>query len=359
MNHDSVSIVVINAKGLRYLKSALSSIVEKTRYRNYELIVLDCATREFHQWIEQFKLENPQIVIRHAHIDNDIGASDEHNRALQLIDRNSKFVIFLDNDVRVVDPEWVDKLVNVLYENQVVAAASPIIVNSNQSDKLQWAGGYLLPNMETYEVNSPVEIPNSDVYETFYFHGAAFIIRRSVLDELRSFGLPMYYNFFFLGHDDIDLSIRLRLRGYKIMVSRETKIYHKVGGTSSRLSSYRIYHWQKNILCILLLNYKDFWTIVKITPLVALMQCLYTLRFRLSVLSVIKAYIWFFKNLKKLLTLKKAVDRYSLYDDEYLMKEMYRVIRRNNIRFLGIKFKVYRHFLRSIVSAFCKNCELG
>lgn len=350
--HPKVSIVIVNAKGTKLLEAALLSIIKETHYDNYELIVVDCATPGFIHWINQFKRKYQGVTIKYAHFKDDIGASDEHNKALQLLDPDSEFVIFLDNDVKVIDPNWIDKLLDTVLKDKDIVASSPIIVDLNNENKIQWAGGYLLPHIETYEVSELTEIPNKYMYETFYFHGATFIIKRKALDEFRKYGLQMYHDFFFIGHDDIDLSIRLRSHGYKIVVSKKAKMSHKVSGTSSRLSSFRIYHWHKNALSIMFLNYKTTSYMIRATSLFLITSLLWTIRFRLNILPMLKAHAWFLKSMKNLIVLKRAICKYNLRDDKGMVREMYRILASNKIKFLGVKYRLYRHFLYSSLRTF-------
>jgi GT2 family glycosyltransferase len=355
-----VSIVVINAKSVKNLENSLTSIVKKTSEEiDYELIVIDCCTPNFVQWIENFKSLHLHTKIKYIHYDTDIGPAEEHNRALRIIRPDSEYILFLDDDTEILEDDWVRNLINPLLEDNSVAVVNPLTVDLNMSNTPQFAGSYLLPDMQSY-ISTLREAPNKNTFEIFYLHGAVFAIKRKVLDELTKFGLPMYYPFFFIWSDDVDLSIRLRLRNYKILLSKTVRVGHK-SGVANALSPFRIYHFWKNVLSTLFLNYKYKSTIARVILFTILWQFVYFIRRLVTspmlLISIIKSYLWFFKNINLLRQYKIHVNKYRLIDDKCLISKMCKLIFDNKVTFSrynkGTRI-FHRYYLQMILSTFCR-----
>ena len=78
--------------------------------------------------------------------------------------------------------------------------------------------------------------------------GAA-VYRRSMLDDIGLFDED-----FFAYMEDIDLSFRAQLLGYKCIYAPSAIIYHKVSATSGRHSSQRLYWSHRNHWYVLIKN---------------------------------------------------------------------------------------------------------
>ena len=89
--------------------------------------------------------------------------------------------------------------------------------------------------------------------------GAACLIPRRVFDELGGFD-----EHFFVSHEDVDLSYRARLLGYRCRYVADSIVRHHGSGTLGRVSSSAVYHGQRNLE----------WVYVKNTPLTILLRTL-------------------------------------------------------------------------------------
>jgi len=344
-----VSIVVVNAYGVNYLRKALDSIISKTRYPMYEIIVIDCMTPKFEVWIERYKNKHPSRIIKYLHLDYDIGASAEHNVALKLVDKTSKVIVFLDNDVEIIDGNWLNNLVYIL-EKSDATIVSPILVMMDNKNKIQYAGGFLLPDfVSNYSLTE--EIKNKSIYyESFSFSGAAFAIKKSVLKELERFGLPLYLDFFFICRDDLELSIRLRSRGHKILITRNAKIAHKGGDISAK-----DYHYLKNSISILLLYVNELRNLIKILPYSVCSLIIHELillrKYRVNIfLTVLRVLFWLTRNFKLLISTRHKISKYRRYNDFEMFRLIYKLLIQNNIVIPKyIKSELARHYKWAVI----------
>jgi N-acetylglucosaminyl-diphospho-decaprenol L-rhamnosyltransferase len=87
--------------------------------------------------------------------------------------------------------------------------------------------------------------------EVFGACGAAFLIRRDVFEELGGFDER-----FFMVYEDVDLSYRSRLAGYRCWYAADAVVRHAGSGTLGRMSDKAVFFGQRNLE----------WTWIKNTP---------------------------------------------------------------------------------------------
>lgn len=112
LDKNKVSIIIVTFNALDYVKVCLKSL-QKTRYKNYEVIAVDNnSDSETKKYLQQVKKE---MLIDKLYLSsentyftggNNIGAS--------LSSENSKYLLFLNSDVEIKNPNWL----NILMANK-------------------------------------------------------------------------------------------------------------------------------------------------------------------------------------------------------------------------------------------------
>jgi len=126
-----VSIVIVNAKGTKYLQNCLQSVC-KTDYENFEIIVVDCLTNNIDYYIKE---NFPHIKLINLNFDCD--PAEEHNIGLKA-SIGRKYVAFLDDDVIV--PLWLKPVIEVLEKHPEIVVVQPVIYSLDNPRNLQTAG---------------------------------------------------------------------------------------------------------------------------------------------------------------------------------------------------------------------------
>jgi GT2 family glycosyltransferase len=168
-------------------------------------------------------------------------------------------VALLNNDT-AADPRWLRTLVAgvdeangyVLVTSRVVYMHDPDVIDSAGDGVLRWGGAYKRHH----------GAPASDAAlteEVFGVCGAACLMPRSVFDELGGFDED-----FFASHEDVDLSYRARLLGYRCRYVADAVVRHVGSATIGTVSPFAVFHGQRNLE----------WVFVKDTPLSLLVQSL-------------------------------------------------------------------------------------
>jgi GT2 family glycosyltransferase len=166
------------------------------------------------------------------------------------------------NDDTEVPPDWLDDLVRTAQDDRFVGIVLPRVISSSSPAGLlvgnvDWLGYAVLvgipPRPASYENFSPKAGEVCDGVSDFetIAAGPAFLIKRSVWKDLDGFD-----SMYFIYGEDIDLSWRARLMGFRTVVSRKSFVFHKIAGTMRKSGlSERRYLTYRNTLRTLIKDY--------------------------------------------------------------------------------------------------------
>lgn len=111
LSEELVSIIIPTKNGYADMKRCLSSIIEKTLYPHYEIIVADNGSDDpkvqelFKEYQEKltdaFKVISLPIPFNYSRINN-----------LAAKEAKGTYLLFLNNDTEVISPHWMDKMVS-------------------------------------------------------------------------------------------------------------------------------------------------------------------------------------------------------------------------------------------------------
>jgi GT2 family glycosyltransferase len=106
---EHLSIVVVHKDRPEYLNICLQSIAVTSFNNNYEIIVVDNNSgKESQDFLSE--IEGEVKVVRS---DKNLYWSAACNKGAAAADKNSKYIVFLHCDVVVLNPAWIDLLINV------------------------------------------------------------------------------------------------------------------------------------------------------------------------------------------------------------------------------------------------------
>ena len=111
---DSVSIVIVHKDKPEYLNIALQSIAVNSINNNYEIVVVDNASGSDTQMF----LDDLEKDVKVVRSDKNLYFSAAANHGFRHADKNSKYIIFMHCDVVILNPAWIDLLINVAEANK-------------------------------------------------------------------------------------------------------------------------------------------------------------------------------------------------------------------------------------------------
>lgn len=308
----TVSIIVLNFNGVNFLKKCLPTIFRQT-YPHIETIVVDNnSTDESLKYLDTVK--NIQVIKNKKNL----GYAEANNKAAQKA--TGEFVLFLNNDTELF-PDLIQKLVDSYKDKSLIAPAQ--IPTWNKKIK-GFAGG----GMDIFGYPYTMDDGSTKVS---YVDGAAFFMKRN---DFISIG--MFDEKLFIFQEDIDLSWRAQLYGYRIISCWDAKLYHYSGGTvlgggkkEVRYASsyFRRYLNEKNVVRNILKNYSTFFLIVILPTLLALhaFELIFLLLMgKIKVVQCyINAYVWNIRNIKDTLQFRKKIQEGRVVSDKIFFRRMY------------------------------------
>jgi GT2 family glycosyltransferase len=143
---------------------------------------------------------------------------------------SGSYLAFLNPDTRV-DEDWLVALVETVAHEPDVACAASVMLNW-AGDDVDY-GGRPDDAMDLYPghiVDTLASLKSTGDVPLLFASGGAMLVRRDVF-----LGLGGFDEYYFLYCEDVDLGWRLWLRGYRVLRSTRSIVYHKRGASSKNL----------------------------------------------------------------------------------------------------------------------------
>ncbi len=249
-NTPLVSLVVHNYKGTSELNKCLTSLVQ-IDYPNFEIILADCLTDGINDWIKQ---RFPQIKV--VHFDEDKGVPYRLNIAFSLCTPKAKYVAYLHEDM-YFEKDWLTQIIKTMEEDPTVGAAQPFLIKTNPKNQvdcrealIDYIGYSYLPGKD----GVIKKLPRGILKASYIGLG---VYRVEALKKA-AVGNKFFDDDYFIHWFDIDLSWRILLANYKIIVALDSIIYHNRGVSRGRshLPPFNIFVNNRNWITTLIKNYE-------------------------------------------------------------------------------------------------------
>lgn len=213
-----VSIVIPTRDAPDVFGRCLKSIFEKTSYPDFEVIVMDNETTD----ARSLALMN-EFPIRRLPFPGPFNFSQANNQGAAAA--AGGLLVFLNNDTEVVAPDWLQHLAYYA-EQKDVGAAGALLAYPDRT--VQHAGVAL--GMRGTADHLMRRFPlGVDGYagslvcarEVSAVTGACLMIRKPLFDEIGGFN-----EHFFTAYQDVDLCLRLRTRGLRVIYTPQAFLLH-------------------------------------------------------------------------------------------------------------------------------------
>ncbi len=215
---EGVSVIVVTYNSAGTVSRLIASL-KKTISTKDEVIFVDNCSKDNTAAIIKKSIKNLNnfILIKNK---KNTGFSAGCNTGIR--NSRNKYVVLLNPDT-VVAGNWIEKMLRA-FKDEKVAAAGPL---SNYVAGLQNVSLYLdekeLQNTSPRELNVLLEKKYTDDFiDTKLLIGFCMMIKKSVLNKLGLLDEKL-----FLGNDDLELSWRFRENGYRIVVAKNTFVFHE------------------------------------------------------------------------------------------------------------------------------------
>jgi hypothetical protein len=231
----SVSVIVVNWNGLRWLDGCLDALRQQ-HVPGCELVVVDNASSDGSA--DHLRSSYPDV--RLVALDRNRGFAGGNNAGAA--GALSDYLVFLNNDTRV-RRGWLQALIDVVDRDPSVGLVTSQIVYMDKPDVVDSAGdGYLRAGGGFKHFHGLPAASASSSREVFGACGGAFLIRRALFEALEGFDED-----FFMVYEDVDLSYRARLLGARVIYAHNAVVEHAGSGSLGRVSDSAVFYGQRNL----------------------------------------------------------------------------------------------------------------
>ena len=237
-----ISIVIVTWNGRRYLEPCLDAVFAQEGVEAEVILVDNASTDGTSDFV---RVRFPQV--RLVALAENRGFTGGNNAGAR--EARGRFLAFLNNDT-VPDRGWLRALRGgidpaagfLLTTSRVVYMHDASIVDSAGDGLFRWGGAF----KRHHGAPAHLAAASGEVFGVF---GAACLVSTAVFDELGGFDED-----FFASHEDVDLSYRARLRGYRCRYVADAIVRHHGSVTIGRTTASAVFHGQRNLEWLYLKN---------------------------------------------------------------------------------------------------------
>jgi O-antigen biosynthesis protein len=220
-----VAIVIPTKNRLELVRTCVQSILAKTTYRNYEIIVVDNESDDPATLAYLKKLPDCCRIFRIASIDGQFNYARLNNKAIEKLDH--EFILFLNNDTEVRRPEWLSQLVGYAQIPGVGAVGARLLLPDG---RLQHAGVITAVNegMPTHAFKLLPWWDSGYMSHTMVSRNysavtaACLLTRRELFRSVGGFDEDQ----FAVAYNDVDFCLRLREEGWRSVYAPRAELTH-------------------------------------------------------------------------------------------------------------------------------------
>lgn len=230
-----ISVIIVNHNGRRWLEACLSAVGAQD-VPGVEVVLVDNDSSDGSLDLvrERFR------AVRLAPAERNLGFAEGNNLGARMA--RGRYLAFLNNDTEPA-PDWARALRRALDVDPSIGLATSQIVYLHDPSIVDSAGdGYLRAGGAFKRLHGQPAALAGESADVFGACGAAFMIRRDLFRELGGFDSD-----FFMVYEDVDLSFRARLLGYRCVYAADAVVRHAGSASLGRLSPSAVFFGQRNL----------------------------------------------------------------------------------------------------------------
>jgi len=225
-----VSIIIPTQDHPQILKRCLRSLTKRTKYPNYEILLLDSGKPgATHDLIAQYSQAGTSIrafptklPFNYSRTNNE-GA---HAAAGELF-------LFLNDDIEIIDGDWLEEMVRWSALPEIGAVGAKLLYPNKTIQHLGvilGLGGHANHVFMGAKEHDDGPYGPTDWYRNFLaVTGACMMVRRNVFESVGGFNAA-----YKLAFSDIELCLKIIEKGLRVMVTPHARLIHREGSTRGR-----------------------------------------------------------------------------------------------------------------------------
>ena len=223
-----ISIIIPTKNQFEVIKTCVESIIDRTTYDNYEIVLVDTGTtdKKVNSWYEKITQNYPNIKIINWH-EQPFSYARSCNEGARVA--QGDILVMLNNDTEVITPDWLQQLGGDVQRPEI-GAAGPLLMYPD-GKHIQHAGvgvglgGVAANAFSMMTLTQPMTQTQHLMINTKHnvtaVTGACMAIRKDVFELVGGF-----HEEFRITYNDVDLCLRLKEIGYDIIFTPHVRLKH-------------------------------------------------------------------------------------------------------------------------------------
>ena len=241
------AIVVLNWNGIQDTLLCLDSLLQQT-YDDYHIVVVDNGSNmnDVRQ-LEDYQKQNTDIISVIYNKKN-LGFAGGVNTGIRWALKNSYSHIALFNNDALAKKEWLSSLMTAIKANKTGIATGLLLHQDGKTidSSGDWYSKWGLPFPRNRGDHTVFASKDGFVFGA---SGGATLYKSELFNDIGLFDED-----FFAYYEDVDISFRAQLAGWKVAYTSTAVAYHKQGATSSKIPGFTVYQTFKNLPWLFIKN---------------------------------------------------------------------------------------------------------
>lgn len=218
-----VSLIIPTRDNARLLRRCISSIQERTTYKNYEIIIVDNGSSdpETLTYLQEISsARNVKVIV----LDIPFNYSRLNNLAVERCD--GEFLALINDDIEVISPDWLSEMVSWAAQEKVGCVGAKLYYEDGRiqhAGVITGLGGVAGHSHKYFSRDAPGYFFRLKVVQNVSaVTGACLVVRKSVYEQiggLEEKHLPVAFN-------DVDFCLKVREAGYRNVWTPYAELYH-------------------------------------------------------------------------------------------------------------------------------------
>lgn len=221
---DKVNIIIPTKDQTELLKNAVDSILSRTNYPNYEILILNnnSTTKELENFLQDYTSRYPAKI---RSLDAHFSFNFSKLMNIGVKETVGEFVLFLNNDIEIIEPEWLTQMVTFGQQKHVGAVGARLLY---PDDTIQHAGvivglggiaGHAFTGLYKDDPGyfNLIQTVNNFSAVT----AACLLCRREIFEEVQ--GMDEQFE---VEYNDVDFCLKIMEAGYYNVYVPQVELYH-------------------------------------------------------------------------------------------------------------------------------------
>ena len=217
-----VSIIIPNKDQKEILERCIESIIQKTDYKNYEIIIVE-NNRTTNEIFEYYKTIEQRENIRVVIWKDKFNYSAINNFGVKYA--NGEYLLFLNNDIEVIRENWLSEMLANVQRKEVGIVGAKLLYPDNMvqhAGVIIGMGGIAGHPLSRHPADDCGYFARGIIQQNLNAVTAACMLtKKEVYEKVKGFEEKLAVAF-----NDIDLCLKVRKAGYLIVYDPEALLYH-------------------------------------------------------------------------------------------------------------------------------------